>query len=269
MTTALAAGAYYGGVRRRVESREAILSRVVHRTARSLPAHEHARAYFCMLLAGRYAEAFGTGEIDYRPLQVGFHPALRAHRDAVGPEGAAFLCLEIDPGFAAAWRPRRDPLLLPDTVSVQMLALHHAMCDGTLSPALLESAVWELCADAHAEPARRERGTPRWLVEAIGRLHDGFGEPLTVRDVAMQVGVHPVHVSREFRARFGLTLGAYLNRVRVRAACGAIGRGASTLAAIAADCGFADHAHFCRVFRKAIGCTPSQFARAARVEIAD
>jgi AraC family transcriptional regulator len=187
----------------------------------------------------------------------------------VGPEGATFLCLEVDASFAAAWRPRRDPALLPDTVAVQLLALHRAMCDGTLAPALLESALWELCADAHAQPARPERGTPRWLARAIERLHDDFAEPLTVRGIATQVGVHPVHVSREFRRRFGLTLGEYLNRVRVRAACGAIGRGSSNLADIAAECGFADHAHFCRVFRKAIGCTPSHYARAALGGIGD
>jgi AraC family transcriptional regulator len=262
----LGAGRYYGAIGDRFEIPHAVLSRVVHPAARALPEHDHALAYFCMLLDGNYIESVANREFDYKPFEVGFHPARVSHRDAVGNRGGEFLCLEIraEPFVAAEVRLRKDPALLPGDVSLQLLRVCRSFANRTLSAVELESAVWELCGDASDEPACRERRAPRWLRRCLEIIEGNYAESLTVAGIAADLGIHPVHTSREFRRRFGQTLGEYLNKVRIRAACAAMSRQSQPLAAVAAGAGFADQAHFCRVFKSLVGCTPSAFAATVR-----
>lgn len=262
----LDAGHYFGAIGGRFATAHAVLSRVVHRAPRALPEHDHALAYFCMLVDGSYVEYVAGCKFDYHPYEVGFHPACMPHRDTVGARGGEFLCLEIyaEPLALADVRLRRNPVLLPGDVSLQMIRLRRAFVAGTLGPFELESTVWELCGDASAETACRERGTPRWLRRCLEIVEEDFADSLTVTGIAVQVGVHPVHVSREFRRRFGQTLGEYANKVRIRAACAAMACQTQPLAAVAASTGFADQAHFCRVFKRMVGCAPSAFAAAVR-----
>jgi hypothetical protein len=51
--SALGEGRYYGAVADRFDTSLAVLSEVVHPEARSFPEHDHALAYFCMLVEGQ------------------------------------------------------------------------------------------------------------------------------------------------------------------------------------------------------------------------
>ena len=75
---------------------------------------------------------------------------------------------------------------------------------------------------------------------------------------AREVGVGPHHMSRVFHAETGQTLSSYRDRLRVRRALERIDAGADNLAQVAADLGFADHAHLTRAVRAELGCTPTQ-----------
>jgi len=262
----LGAGRYYGAIGDRFETPHAVLSKVVHPAARALPEHDHALAYFCMLVDGNYIESVAGREFDYKPFEVGFHPARVPHHDAVGKRGGEFLCLEIraEPLVAAEVRLRKNPALLPGDVSLQLVKVYRSFADRTLSSLELESAVWELCGDVSDQPVCRERGVPRWLRRCLEIIDGNYAESLTVAGIAAHVGIHPVHTSREFRRRFGQTMGEYVNKVRIRAACAAMSRRSQPFAAVATGAGFADQAHFCRVFKSLVGCTPSAFVAAVR-----
>ncbi|HTI45517.1 MAG TPA: AraC family transcriptional regulator [Casimicrobiaceae bacterium] len=264
--SALAAGRYYGAVGGRLATSLAVASEVIHAGSRALPEHDHALAYFCMLTDGRYVETIGGRDFDYAPFEVGFHPARMPHRDAVGARGARFLCLEIHaPALDEAQvRLRASPALLPGDVTVQLVRVYGAMIGGTLSPIVLDSAVWALCGDVSDARACTERAAPRWLARCLDLIEAAYGDSLTVGGIAREVGVHPVHLAREFRRRYGQTLGEYVHKVRVRAACARMLHEDEPLATIAASAGFADQSHFCRVFKQLVGQTPSQFRAGAR-----
>jgi AraC family transcriptional regulator len=257
-------GRYFGAIGGRSETPLAVLSEVIHRDARELPLHDHALAYFCMLVQGGYAETIAGRALEYAPFRVGFHPARVPHRDRVGFRGARFLCLEIRPRSLDAFAVKLStaPALLPGDVTLQMLRLCDAMASGTLSPVVLDSVAWELCGDAGNAPPAAERQRPRWLERCLELVEDAHGEALTVAGMAHAVGVHPVHLSREFRRRYRQTLGEYVHKVRIRSACARMTQSDEPLAAIAARCGFADQSHFCRVFRALVGRSPSGFRAA-------
>jgi AraC-like DNA-binding protein len=86
----------------------------------------------------------------------------------------------------------------------------------------------------------------------------------SLNGLAKLLGVSPYHLSRTFHRQTGLTMARYRNRVRVGLALARIEEGETNLAALAADLGFADQAHLCRVLRAELGRTPRQIGRLLR-----
>jgi transcriptional regulator GlxA family with amidase domain len=94
-------------------------------------------------------------------------------------------------------------------------------------------------------------------------LVDGAREALTaepdrsLQDLAGTLAVSPHHLSRIFHAATGHTISRHRMRLRVRTALERLAAGERDLARLAADLGFADQSHLCRVVRAETGQTPS------------
>jgi AraC-like DNA-binding protein len=85
-----------------------------------------------------------------------------------------------------------------------------------------------------------------------------LAEPaLGLVEVSRRVGCSPHHLSRVFSRLTGAGLSRYRNRLRVGLALERLGDGEADLAALAADLGFADHAHLTRTIRAHTGRTPT------------
>ena len=113
-----------------------------------------------------------------------------------------------------------------------------------------------------AEPDRVASGRPA-TVAARRRLVGAAREALALApdtgllELAQRLAVSPHHLSRAFRDETGQTFSGYRNRLRVRCALERLGEGEPSLARLAADLGFSDHAHMTRVIRDDVGETPS------------
>jgi AraC-like DNA-binding protein len=87
---------------------------------------------------------------------------------------------------------------------------------------------------------------------------------LRVDDAAAVLACDPRALQRRFRAHVGVSPKWVIRRYRLHEAVERLkAPGAPSLAALAADLGYADQAHFARDFKIAVGCTPRQFAAAA------
>ena len=116
-----------------------------------------------------------------------------------------------------------------------------------------------------SDPLPRPGGTlPPWLRRARELLHEQFSENLSLSDVAGAVGVHPAHLGRAFRRRFGSTPGHYVREVRVAFACSQLANTDEPLVAIALAAGFTDQSHFTNVFRESTGLTPAVYRKRRR-----
>jgi AraC-like DNA-binding protein len=113
-----------------------------------------------------------------------------------------------------------------------------------------------------ADPVRIEADRPG-TSEARRRVVDRAREALATNpqlgllDLARAVSVSPYHLSRIFKAATGQTLTTYRSRLRIRSALDRLREGHDDLATVAADAGFADHAHLTRTFRRELGEVPS------------
>ena len=134
----------------------------------------------------------------------------------------------------------------------------------TAAPLAAEGFALELLA-ATSRETQSERDAVRsqpWLRTAEEMLRAGHCTGLT--ELANAVGVHPTHLARAFRARYGTSVGEYGRRVRLAWAATELAGRDTTLATIAMQAGFADQSHFTRVFKRYVGVTPARYRAETR-----
>ena len=102
-----------------------------------------------------------------------------------------------------------------------------------------------------------EKSLPRRLIEACN-AH--FREPITLADLAAELGYTPTYISHIFSEKFKIGFPKFINALRVEEAKKQL-RGEVGITEIAYACGFGGLRNFNRVFKEATGKTPSQYRK--------
>jgi AraC family L-rhamnose operon regulatory protein RhaS len=95
-------------------------------------------------------------------------------------------------------------------------------------------------------------------MEGIERAVGG-GMPYSVASGAKAAGISVDHFSALFRASTGYGPTDYFQRRRVHRACQLLLNPRPTITEVAAELGYSDAPHFCRVFKRYKGITPSDY----------
>jgi len=261
----LHAGSFYGAVTERWQTPLVTASLVRHERPRQVPPHSHEHMFVSLLLEGGYREWVAGRRIDYAPLTVVFHPEKLEHRDEILTANTLFFTVEVHPRLLAARDRRRRALstvrdLTGGPAVWALLRLLDEMRRHRHDDLEGEEPVAELLDTLLGEPGETQR-RPRWLDLVERSLVEGFREAVSLRALAEQAGVHPVHASRVFRRENGCTMRTFLHRQRVLHACRAILDGRRGLAAVATESGFCDQSHMTHVFRQVTGMTPTAYRR--------
>jgi AraC-like DNA-binding protein len=124
--------------------------------------------------------------------------------------------------------------------------------------------VWRVLHDARREYSTAARpataASQKRAVDAVRELI--VAQPtIGLLELSKAVAVSPHHLSRIFRRTTGAPISSLRNRVRVRVALERLAEGEPNLARLAAELGFADHAHLGRTIRRETGQTPSELRR--------
>jgi AraC family transcriptional regulator len=113
----------------------------------------------------------------------------------------------------------------------------------------------------------RPGGLASWQAKrTLKYMEDNLASKMTIPEMADGVGLSKSYFSRAFKRSIGSPPAAYVTARRVERAKLMILSGGDTLTDIALACGFADHPHFCKSFRRVVGTSPrvwrrSQFSR--------
>ncbi|WP_372895642.1 helix-turn-helix domain-containing protein [Stieleria sp.] len=102
-------------------------------------------------------------------------------------------------------------------------------------------------------------GTVDAFAKVITHLHQNFADRLSTDQLAEMAGLSVSHFERRFRRGFGSSPRQYLVRIRVEHAARMLLESDKTVSEIAHECGFYDHAHFSRSFRKIMQLSPSEY----------
>ncbi|WP_240702073.1 AraC family transcriptional regulator [Trinickia terrae] len=122
-------------------------------------------------------------------------------------------------------------------------------------------------AGLHARHAGRSvdlpvvRSEPALIRKVKSRLREDLHARVTLSTLACEFGVTPFVLLRAFVRGAGLSPHAFLQQERVRIAMPML-RDGSPIAEVGARTGFADQAHFTRVFKQQTGVTPKVYQNA-------
>jgi len=230
-----------------------------------LPWHEHATAYVSFLLAGAYTERVCTSERECSVGTVILHPPGEIHRDHFSTHGGHLLNLEFQNDWLQSIRGNEvevteGPVVSCGGPSYSLgLSLYHLLNSGREVP---ETFAFELL--SFYAPYRDNSHQPDWFAHVLELIYDACSEPLTLAIAGRVAGVHPVHVSRSFRQLLGCTFSEYVGQVRLRKAFDLLQGSTKPVVDVAIECGFADHAHLCRSFKRNTGMTPSAYRAHSR-----
>lgn len=109
---------------------------------------------------------------------------------------------------------------------------------------------------------RAGQGLALWQVRRVEEFIDAsLGSKIRLQDCADQTRLSASHFSRAFKATFGTTVLVYIHRRRVERSQQLMLMSEQSLSQIALSCGFADQAHYCRVFRAVAGVSPNAWRR--------
>ena len=200
-----------------------------------IPRHRHRDGYVTVILAGGYHEAGLDGRRELGAGSVIVHRPYDAHLDYVGFRGAELINLPLPNGLTL---PVAFTIDDPDAI-VRLAETDAHEAAETIQPGREVSAAsdWpdRLAADLASFPDQR-----------LGHWAD-------------RAGLAAETLSRGFRAAFGVTPARFRAEVRVQRAIAMIERAQSSLAAIAADCGYSDQPHLNRAIVELTGRSPGQW----------
>jgi AraC-like DNA-binding protein len=130
---------------------------------------------------------------------------------------------------------------------------------GPLDQLLIESLLHSCLKLLKTSPTHGTRKALRTYESICLYVQENVQNPITRESVALQFGLAPSHVSRLFRREGMMRFNDYLNLVRVTRAKLMLRSYNLTVKEIAANCGYAYPAYFCRTFKKICKVTPTQF----------
>jgi AraC-like DNA-binding protein len=158
--------------------------------------------------------------------------------------------------LASLLREPRLPAGVIATTAREHLALRTLRSEDD-AVALLVS-VFGRVAPARVAAGRPSTAAARRALAADAREALACDPRLGLVELGRLVGASPHHLSRVFREEVGVSISRYRRELRLRRALEGLGE---DLARVAADAGFADHAHLSREARALLGVTPSELRR--------
>ena len=155
---------------------------------------------------------------------------------------------------------RLHPQLEANDERAMAFRLLHEAIDAAAERFELEVLVVEAIA-SFAAIVDAKRGPSRAVVRAIELLRQKIGEAVTLDELAAHTGLDKFRLCRVFRTQMGIPPHAYLTHLRILRAKKLLTEGMKA-SEVAPLVGLYDQSQLNRHFRRIVGTTPGQYARA-------
>lgn len=90
-------------------------------------------------------------------------------------------------------------------------------------------------------------------------LIENYSSELSLEDIAKRVYASPFYLQRIFKEEMKLSPAQFLTKKRIEVAKELLWQTSLSITAIACDVGFKSSSHFSTIFRKSVGCSPSDY----------
>lgn len=231
----------------------------------SFPTHIDRHSRISIVLNGKLKETVGNIEEYATSASMVYKPKDVEHSNLFGPQGARIISLGFrDDHLLKEWSPK----------DIDHWQWHHHFKHTPLSNSLLntlwqessieaiEDCAFDLIANMH--PSLKSTpllSYPSWLDKVEEYIHDDYSHNLRVKDLAAELNIHPVYLSRVFRRKYGQSVKEYIHDVRIQRTIEVLAETEAPIVQVALDHGFADQSHLNRVFKSRMGTTPWNYRR--------
>ncbi len=249
------------------------LSEHLYSSTPVLPPHSHHHTYITFVIEGAFEEQYaGSSSITCRAGALRFLPAGQMHENRIE---SRMRCLHVstDPvsldGLDRHSIVPRNPAQINGLTATWLANRLYAEFsrEDRASAIAIEGLVLEILAEfARSQVKSGTMLVPRWLQQATDIVESRFLERLSLSAIAAEVGVHYVHLSRQFHKYNRCTIGELIRRRRVQYASHLLAHSQTPLAEIALVCGFSDQSHLSFLFKRYMGVSPSKFRALAGPE---
>jgi AraC family transcriptional regulator len=245
------------------------LTESYYRPGLRIGTHAHRCAVFGFILDGFLGQKSELVDLNCPGGSVFYNPPEVPHTNLVNQLGARCMYMEIPPDWLsrsdAAGAPPRDPAIWPNprVQSVARRIYAEWLAKDDVTPLMMEGLACELVTELfRARVAVEGPQAPPWLDRLYELLRNNFIDPPRLSQLSAEAGVHQVHVARQFRKYYGLTIGEFVRQTRVEFARNRLRNSDTPIVEIALEAGFAHQSHFTTVFKKLMGVTPRQYCAA-------
>lgn len=231
-----------------------------------MPNHFHDYPYISFILRGGYEEKIRNRSNERFPQTVIFHPPQEGHAVNFFDAQTLIFQIKIETAFN-----QDDHLksIFEDSFSVKNETLNLILTriysehkrNDNFSNLAIHGLMLELLAEVgrYKSEKKNKDKNPKWLGKIKEILSDDFNSKRTLEEIAAQINVHPVYLSREFRRLTGCTIGEFTRRLRIEKACRKLAKSEKKLSEIAVELGFYDQSHFTNTFKRITGITPAEY----------
>ncbi|AHM59638.1 AraC family transcriptional regulator [Flammeovirgaceae bacterium 311] len=227
--------------------------------------HYHENAYFTFILEGRVLEGNKKEIYNCTPGSLLFHNWQESHYN-IKPRGFTrgfhielehnwFYALDIDMSKLQG----SINLKHPDLRILMYNIFRETRINDNTSTLSIQALLTALLDRMAATEDSTSGKIPLWVSALRDMLHDTATDNWSLKALSATLGIHPVHLSRDFKKYFGCTLGEYIRKVKVQQSLSLFLNKELSLTHIALASGFADQSHFIRCFKAVNGYKPSHY----------
>ena len=144
---------------------------------------------------------------------------------------------------------------LTDVLTLESLAL--SLCGQILavSPKANGAFANQTYGSANSKKAQMVKNK---VDDALDIIHAEYHLPLTIAQLAKQVGINECYLKQGFKARTGQTIATYIRQLRLQQALRLLLDEGMSVQQTAYYVGYRDVGHFSQIFKKAFGYLPSE-----------
>ena len=229
--------------------------------------HYHENPHLTFILRGNVIEGTKQQVHHCSPGALLFHSSFEPHYNRELEGNATCLHLDFAQDYLDEFAPQKNSLqgILSIRIPEIKFSCHKLFSEAVISDDLSRASIHSLSLGILGELLFAEQAAtsprPKWVIRLEEILRCGYSEQLSLAELARELSIHPVHLSRSFSRYFNCSLGDYVRKVRVERALAFMSRKDLSLTEIAGSCGFADQSHFTRSFKRTMGFTPSAYRK--------
>jgi AraC family transcriptional regulator len=257
----LAKGTHVSSVINSIETPQLIAScTILHPAQYNGYEHYHDNAHFSFVLSGGCREK-KQASYNRLPGSITWYEAGERHQISKVPTPSYHVNFELTDQFFSTYdiNPASIARALQQHPDIRCLMLNvfrelqHPDSDAIIS---LQQLLLNIVSDTSRLLLP---GIPAWVKTIKEILHDQWNDTLTLEELSVITGVHPVTISKYFPSYFSCTLGEYRRKLKINRAIEKMNQPFYTGVQLAYASGFADESHFIRVFKKMTGLSPRHF----------